>query len=170
MKTLNLTLGLHSEIWEVKEKKTHQNKIEEALQLEGVNYISNPRPNRRGGGAAITLIEGEFTLTKLDVVIPKNLEVVWGLVRPKVPTTQFKGILVCSFYSAPNSTKKNQLIQHIALNYATLKVKHKNTFFMAGGDKNELDIRKLLDISPTFHNLNTKPTHGNKNIDVIVTV
>ena len=48
-------------------------------------------------------------------------------------------------------------------------MRHKNTFFMAGGDKNELDIKNLLDISPTFHNLNTKHTHGNKNIDVIVT-
>ena len=74
MKTLNLTLGLHSEIWERLERKTHQNKIEEALQLEGIKYISNPRPNRRGGGAAITLIEGDFTLVKLDVLVPKFLK------------------------------------------------------------------------------------------------
>ena len=50
MKTLNLTLGLHSEIWEDREKKDHMNKIEEALEIEGVQYISNPRPNRRGEG------------------------------------------------------------------------------------------------------------------------
>ena len=31
MKTFGLTLGLHSEIWEVKENKSHQNKLEEAL-------------------------------------------------------------------------------------------------------------------------------------------
>ena len=82
MKTYELTLGIHSEIWEVKEKKQHQNKIEEALELEGVKYISNPRPDRRGGGAAITLIEGDFTLTKLEIGIPKGLEVVWGIVKP----------------------------------------------------------------------------------------
>ena len=76
MLTLGLTLGLHSEIWEQKENKIHQNKIEEALEMEGVQYISNPRPNRSGGGAAITLISGELTLTKLDVSVPKNLEVV----------------------------------------------------------------------------------------------
>ena len=169
MKTLDLTLGLHSKIWERLEKKTHQNKIEEAIQLEGINYISNPRPQRRGGGAAITLIEGNFSLIKLDVLLPKNLEVVWGLVRPKDPTSQFKGILVCSFYSVPYSTKKNQLIQHITINYAALKVKYKDTFFIAGGDKNGLDIRKLTDISPSFHTVNTKPTHGDKNIDVIIT-
>ena len=169
MKTLDLALGLHSEIWERLENKMHQNKIEEALQLEGIKYISNPRPTRRGGGAAITLIEGNFTLVKLDVIVPKNLEVVWGLVRPKEPTSQFKGILVCSFYSPPYSTKKNQLIEHITINYAALKVKFKNTFFIVGGDRNDLELKKLTNISPSFHTLNTKPTHGIKNIDVIVT-
>ena len=85
---------MHSEIWENKEKKDHLNKIEEAFEMEGVKYISNPRPKRRGGGAAITLIEGEFTLSKLDVICPSSLEVVWGLVKPREPTSQFKGIIV----------------------------------------------------------------------------
>ena len=137
--------------------------------MEGINYISNPRPDRRGGGAAITLIEGPFKLTKLDVIVPKNLEVVWGLVRPKEPTSHFKGIIVCSFYCPPYSRKKSQLIQHITINHSNLKVRYKDTFFMMGGDKNDLDIKRLLDISPTLHSLNTKPTHGKKNIDIIIT-
>ena len=62
MKTLDLTLTLHSEIWEVKENKSHQNKIEKALETEGVQYISNPRPDRKGGGAAISLLAGNFAL------------------------------------------------------------------------------------------------------------
>ena len=95
MQTLNLTLGLHSEIWEDRENKTHMNKIEEALELQGIHYISNTRPNRRGGGAAISLMSGDFTLTRLDVLVPKNLEVVWGLVKPNKPTNKFKGIVVC---------------------------------------------------------------------------
>jgi hypothetical protein len=66
VKTQELTLGLHSEIWESKEKKSHQNKMEKALELEGVHYVSNPRPDRRGGEAALTLVGGDFTLTKLD--------------------------------------------------------------------------------------------------------
>ena len=122
MTIYNFTLGLHSEIWEDKEKLEHQNKIEEALELEGVKYISNPRQNRRGGGAAITLIEGELTLTKLDIVSLKCLEVVWGLVRPQTPTRQFKGIIVRSFYLVPNSNRKSQLVEHIALNYIELRV------------------------------------------------
>ena len=79
MKTLDLTLGLHSKVWEDKEKKSHQDKLEEALELDGIQYISNPRPDRRGGGAAISLMTGEFTLTKLEVIIPKNFKVIWGI-------------------------------------------------------------------------------------------
>ena len=129
METLGLTLGLHSEIWEDMENKSHRNSIEEALELKGIQYISNPRPNRRGGGAAISLLPGDFTLTKLDLATPKNLEVVWGLVRPKKPTKEFKGIIVCSFYSVPHSKRKTQLVQHITINYTELKSKYKDYFF-----------------------------------------
>ena len=111
----------------------------------------NTTPHRRGGGAAISLISGDFTLTQLDVIIPKNLEVVWGIVRPKIPTSQFKGIIVCSFYSVPYSQRKSQLIEHIAINYESLKAGNKDCFFLMGGDKNDLEIRHLLDISPNFH-------------------
>ena len=37
-----------------------------------------------------------------------------------------------------------------------------------GGDINDLEVQKLLDISPTFHMLNTKLTYGQANIDVII--
>ena len=40
---------------------------------------------------------------------------------------------------------------------------------MVAGDKNDLDIKRLLDISPTLHTFNTKPTHGTNNIDIIIT-
>ena len=162
MQTLNLTLGLHSEVWEDRENKAHKDK------LEGIQYISNTRPDRRGGGAAISLISGEFTLTRLGVLIPKNLAVVWGHVKPKHPTNLFKGIIVCSFYSVPNSKRKTQLIEHITINYTELKTKHKDCYFLTGGDKNELETKNILDISPTLHMHNTKPTHGKKNIDVLI--
>ena len=52
----DMQLGLHSEIWEDREKKAHAAVVEEALEIHGIQYISTPRPNRRGGGVAITLI------------------------------------------------------------------------------------------------------------------
>ena len=49
-----------------------------------------------------------------------------------------------------------------------MKTKYKDYFFLTGGDKNDLDIRNILDISSSLHMHNTKPTHGQKNIDVLV--
>ena len=74
-------LGLHCEIWENKENIAHANKIEEALEIHGIQYISTSRPNRRGGGAAITLIkESPFVLTQIEVSVlsgEDSLEVCW---------------------------------------------------------------------------------------------
>ena len=46
-------------------------------------YISTPRPGaRRGGGAALVVNTAHFSISKLNVHIPDNLEIVWGLLRP----------------------------------------------------------------------------------------
>ena len=43
-----------TEVWEKMENKKHQSKLEELLEIEGIQYISTPRPGaKRGGGAAI---------------------------------------------------------------------------------------------------------------------
>ena len=47
-------VAFHSEVWEKKESKKHKYKIDEMLETENIAYISTPRPNRRGGGSAIT--------------------------------------------------------------------------------------------------------------------
>ena len=60
-------VGLHSEIWQDVTNTAHTNKVEEALELHGIIYISTPRHGRRGGGAAITLIaDSPLTITKLN--------------------------------------------------------------------------------------------------------
>ena len=47
-------------------------------------YISTPRPGlKQGGGSAIAACPTKFSLVKLHIEIPRNLEVVWGLLKPK---------------------------------------------------------------------------------------
>ena len=163
-------LGLHYEIWEVKEKKEHKNKIEEAFELHGILYISNPRPNRRGGGAAITLCDfrNQFILSKLPICVPPDLEVCWGLIKPRSPGS-IKEIIICSFYSPPRSRKKTKLVEHITVNYFMLKSSFPNSAFIGGGDKNDLDIKHLLAINPNFRQIVTKPSHKSSVLEVIVT-
>ena len=155
----DMQLGLHSEIWEDRESKAHAAQVEEALEIYGIQYISTPRPNRRGGGVAITLIsDSPFTLTKLDIDDFENdspLEVCWGIVKPRQPTGQIKSIIVCSFYCPPRSRKKTDLLNHITTNYFILKSKYPDSGFICGGDRNDLNTQLLLDIDPSFKQLVT---------------
>ena len=74
------------------------------LESEGLKYISTVRP-RGWGGAALIVNQQKFYLEKLNIVIPHNLEVVWGLLRSKSEDAKYKKILLCSFYSPPKSRK-----------------------------------------------------------------
>ena len=45
-----------TEVWQKKENKKHQFKLEEMFELSNIKYISTPRPGaQRGGGAAIAM-------------------------------------------------------------------------------------------------------------------
>ena len=61
----------------------YKDKIEELFEMDGLDYISNPRKVKRGGGAAIIANLRFCTINKLQIIPPKPLEVVWGLAKPK---------------------------------------------------------------------------------------
>ena len=112
-----VSLAFLQEIWEQTDSKSHQFEIEKLLEIDGLQYISNPRPkNDKGksyGGVAIVVNQEKFTCEKLDIKIPNNLEVVWGLVKPKNQSTKFRKIIACSFYSPPDKKKNSKLADHI---------------------------------------------------------
>ena len=170
---MDIHLGLHCEIWEDTDNPTHTNMIEEALELHGIQYISTPRKNKRGGGAAITLISNSpFTLTELEPSVKSGddkLEVCWGLLKPKTPTGIIKSIIICSFYIPPNSRKKTALINHMSLNYFIFKSRYPDSAFIAGGDKNDLNLGHILDIDPSLRQLVTQPTYRQSILDVLIT-
>ena len=58
-------VAFHSEVWEKKEKKQHQYKLEELFEIDNIMYLSTPRPKQRGGGSAIT-IDNEKNFYKGD--------------------------------------------------------------------------------------------------------
>jgi hypothetical protein len=81
-----------------------------------MKYVSTPRPgNRRGGGAAIVVNTDKYSVSKLNVSIPNNLEIVWGLIRPHEISGKITKIIVCCFYCPPKSKKKTSLIDHMTL-------------------------------------------------------
>ena len=159
-----------TEVWEKKENKRHQFKLETLYEMKGIKYISTPRPGaQRGGGAAIAARLERFLLTKLNIVIPKSLEVVWGLLKPKVMKGKITTIIVCCFYSPPRSKKNNELIDHMTVTLQLLLNIHTNAGIIISGDRNDLGISALLSIDPSLRQTVSKVTHGFKTLDVIVT-
>ena len=119
------------------------------LEMKGIKYISTPRPGaKRGGGAAIAVRLEKFTISKLNISIPRSVEVVWGLLRPKFPSAKITTIIVCCFYSPPRSRKKGELVDHITETLQSLLNIHDRAGIIISGDRNDIDMSSLLSIDP----------------------
>ena len=80
----SIDICLLSEVWEKEGNKKHANEIVKMMEIDGLKYISTPRPSKqRGGGCAIVVNLVKYSLEKIEISIPHKLEVVYGLVRPK---------------------------------------------------------------------------------------
>ena len=162
-------LSILAEVWEKKENSS-QEKIEELFEMKNIKYSSTPRPGtKRGGGVAFTAREDKFQFTKLNIAIPKPLEVKWGLLRPRESLGGISKIIICSFYSPPNSRKKSSLIDHLSLTINNLKIIHPKANFIIAGDKNDLKEGEIVAICPSFKQIVLKPTRKDKILTIVVT-
>ena len=167
---LSMGIAFHSEVWEKKESKKHKYKIDEMLEMENIDYISTARPNRRGGGCAITCNNTLFHMKEVKVDNPDNLEVTFATLRPKDENSPQFVVILCALYSPPRSRKKSKLVDFISNTYHHLKsTKYPSAFFALGGDINDLKVELLLNISPMFKQTVSKLTRGEKSLSVIVT-
>ena len=128
-----------------------------------------PVPKKEVGGAAIVVNTRSFSIEKMQMSNPDNLEVVWGLLRPKKKTNQIREIIVCSFYAPPKSKKNGRLLDHLVATTHHLLSKYPSAGVVLGGDKNDLKIAPLLAGIPRLRQIVTKPTYKLKTPDVILT-
>ena len=169
----DLSLILSSETWEQTSNKKLKLEVEKMLELEGLDFISCPRPSsKRGGGCAIIVDRKKFTVERLIVAVPHKLEVVWCLVRPRniSKDMKFKEIIACAYYSAPNYKKNDKLVQHLISEMHNLLTKYPRAGFVCGGDRNRMDTTLIENALPKCKQIVTKCTYKNKKIhDVILT-
>ena len=165
---------LISEVWEKQGKKNQhfQARVEETMELKGFKYIScGARPSgKRGGGAAILADMRKFTMEKLDINVPNNLEVQWAMVRPKqvLPSTKYREMIFCSFYSPPRSRKHRVLLDHLVSATHALMARYPGAAVYLGGDKNSMPLAPLLLALPRYSQVVSHCTHGVKIIDVLI--
>ena len=107
---------------------------------------------------------------KLDISNPHNLEVVWGLLRPKYPTADsVREIIAVSFYCPPKSRQKSKLMDHLVSNCHNLLTKYPNAGLHIGGDKNEWNIGPLIASLPRLKQVVSLATCNLKTLDVLLT-
>ena len=162
------------EVWEKTGKKQNyfKSKMEELAEMKGLKYIScGARPSgKRGGGAGILVNLKKFSIDALEIHVPHNLEVKWGIMRPKKVdnNSKYNVFLICSFYSPPASKKHKKLLDHLVSTTHALLAKYPRAAVILGADKNSLPLAPLLQALPRFKQIVTQPTHGDKIIDVII--
>ena len=137
--------------------------------MNGLKYISNPRPStRNGGGVAIVVNCERFSCERLNINIPGGLEVVYGLLKPKCSSAKYKKIILCSFYSPPTTRSNSKLSDHIVVTLQMLSTKYPNCPIILGGDKNQMDITPILNCGLRLRQINVKPSRKGKILDVII--
>ena len=165
-----ISCALASEIWEKSEKKEHILEIERMLQIDGLKYLSTSRPSTtKGGGAAIIVNLEKYSVEKLDVSIPGNLDVVWGLLKPKFGPSKFKKIIVCCFYSPPKCRKNTRLADHLVGTLHILNTRYPESGIMMGADRNTMDISPILNCGLRLRNIVDQPTINGRIYDILIT-
>ena len=159
-----------SEVWELSEKKEHALEVEKMLELDGLHYLSKSRPtSKRGGGVAIITNLEKFSIKRLDISTPSNLEVIWGLLKPKCGPCRYKNIIVCCFYSPPKSRKNSKLVDHLVGTLQMLNTKYPDSGIIMGADKNSMNIAPLLNCGLRLKQIVDQATINGKILDVLIT-
>ena len=162
-------MALCSKTWEQATNKKYQKGAEKILELKGLKIISNPRKYRRGGGVDIVADLSQVTIQALEISKPHNLEVVWALVKPKVPGP-IKQIVTFAFYSPPRSRKNPKMKDHILATLHSLLTSYPEAGIMVGGDRNCYNIGPILAGGiPRLQNIQQLPTLGGKSLDILLT-
>ena len=161
-----------TEIWEQEDNRNHQYEIEKMLELSGLAYISAARPpNAKGisyGGAAIVVNLQKFSLEKLNVNVPKNLEAAWGIIKPLTVSAKFKKIIVCSFYSPPNKKRNSKMADHLVGTLQMLSAQYPEAGLILGADRNDMDIKPILNCGLRLKQVVDQNTRKDRILDILI--
>ena len=94
--------------------------------------------------------DGVLSLTNTLVDIPWVLEIIWAILTPKIPksSSPIKKIVLCCFYSPPNSNARYKLVDHICGIYHQLSAKYgQGLHFIIAGDANDMKLDSILQLS-----------------------
>ena len=160
------------EIWENIDNVDYKSEIEKMFQLNGLMYISSPRPKSGKaayGGAAIIINTLKYIYSPVTVPVPNDLEVVWGIIRPVHLNSKYNKIIICSFYSPPDKFKNLKLADYITSTLHLLATENPGSGIILGADVNSMNIKPILNCGLKLRQIVDQNTRGNKILDVLFT-
>ena len=80
----------------------------------------------------------KYSFEKFDIFMPQNIEAVWGLLKPKCGSAQFKKIIVCSFNSPLSRRSNSKMADHLVSTLRMLTAKYPGSGIILGADKNKM--------------------------------
>ena len=153
-----------SESWERENKTLH-----EIISLENYQVVSNAHQRKgQGGRPALVVNKNKFEVTNLTNTlfpIKWGVEAVWAVLTPKnlSPSSKVKKIACAAINCKPGSKSKTDLLDHLSDAFNIVSTKFgKGLHFIIAGDTNELRLKPILDLSPNFVKIVTKPTRVDK--------
>ena len=106
MKMREISIACVTETWGKDDNLLYRKKILKMVELEGLGILSLNRKARRGGGVAIVFDILSIHIQELDINVPHNIEIIWGLGRPKKGC--IKIMIIAAFYYPPRAKKKRR--------------------------------------------------------------
>ena len=153
--------------------------LSDIISIENFKFVTNvTKRSGRGGKPAILINESKYVIKELcpnDITVPLNVEAVWALIQCKniSQMSQFKNIIVCSYYYAgPHTASKEAIYDHMteSISYLSAKYGPKVDFILCA-DSNRLDLSPIIDSSADLCQVVKVPTRLNPpaTLDTIVT-
>ena len=148
-------------------------RLDSVLNARQFKSISYYRKNRApGGGCAIVYNENRFSVLKLDITAPEEIESCWALFTPRCQDNNLKvkRIAVGSYYISPRSRHKQETIDHIIDSIHILRAKYDNDVnFLVAGDFNRVNIDDILDSYGALKQIISVPTRKTATLEIVLT-
>ena len=88
--------------------------------------------------------------------------------KPKTQEAKYKKIILCSYYTPPNSKKNTKLTDHVVTTLYMLKTQYPESPIILGADKNSMDIKPILNCGLRLKQIVDLPTRQGKTLDILI--
>ena len=164
----DIQLSIITEIWGKGSKKDLY-KIQELLEIKGIDLLFDIRKDKRGGGTAVAVCSESFSMCRVNLSIPKGVEMTVVKIKSKRTDVITKPLIVFSIYSSPRSKYNNDLINFLMMQIPRLKTMYPRASFILGGDRNSIPLDNLSNLYPGIHQIVTEATRKHKILDFLST-